>query len=231
MELIQEIKEYIQYIKRNPYVYELQQHAIELFLKFITELPPTQIPLEEQIDYFLTYWLPKYKHYLTENEAYNIVYTMQDLCIYINKKNTLSRIDTAFILERYGQEYIRLYKARKLISQLVGEPIIGTNPIIIDLAAYRIYKEKQLKKDVMSLYEQGIFRVDEVDMEGQVCLNKLNTNRYFKVLFKPSLITLFKKGDILHISLRKKIFFIYWEIHQIKGYYLPNARLYLEKYT
>lgn len=226
MDLIQEVKEYSHYIKQNPYIYEIQKPGIELITSFLIAHSSIEVLEEKIVDCFLTYWVPNYRRYLTETDAYNIVYALQDLCTYIDRKYD-KQSDTAFILDSYGQEYMRLYKARKLISQLVGEPVVCTRPMVVDFHAYKEYKQKQDKKDTMSLYEKGIFQVDEINKEGYISLNKIGTCRYFKVLFRPSVLGYFKKGDILQITLKKKIFFIYWEMHEIKAYYLPNATKYM----
>lgn len=229
MDIISRVRDYIKYIKQNPYIYEIQKQGIELFISFLNENPNkivTNTLKQDCIEYFLCVWVPQHKKYLSESQAYNIVYTVQDIYMYITRE-IKEKIDDPFILELYGQEYIRVYKSRKLIAQLSGDPVIRTHPLVINFDAYKEYKQKKKKKDNMSMYENGNFRVDEVNKDGYISLNKIGSKRYFKVLFRPSLLINFKVGDILHITLRKKIFFVYWEIEEIKGYYLSSALVYL----
>lgn len=229
MDIISQVKDYIQYVKQNPYIYEIQKQGIELFIKFLKQTPEytTKETLDRKsIDYFLSFWVPKHRRYLSETQAYNIVYTIHDIYVYTNKKFK-QVIEEPIVLDLYGQEYVRLYKSRKLLAQLSGDPILTTQPMVISFEAYKEYKQKKKKRDSMSMYEQGIFKVDEISKEGYISFNKLGTNKYFRVLFRPSLLVNFKAGDILHITLRRRIFFIYWEIEEIKEYYLSNAIAYL----
>jgi hypothetical protein len=233
MSLIYQINQYEKHVQKNDYVYSLQKQAIDLLLCFLSK-HSTRVKkdkLDEQcIDYFLSVWIPKYKKYLSEAEAYNLVYTIQDIYHFINQKlseSTQEEIEEPYILDKYGKEYLRIYKVRRLLSQLVGDPVLTTQPLVIDLEAYRHQKGKVKKRDNMSLYEQGFFKVTEINRDGYITLQKLDTNKYFKVLFRPSYLAHFKIGDLLNGGLKKKIFFIYWELEDIKGYYLPQALAYL----
>lgn len=228
MDIIGQVGEYIRYVKQNPYIYEIQKSGVELFINFLKQDPRRSIQEnldKECMEYFLNIWVPKQCKYLSEIEAYNIVYTTQDIYMYIKQK-TCEKIEEPIILDRYGSEYVRLYKSRRLLAQLSGDPVILTKPLVVSFLAYKEYKQKKQKRDTMSMYEQGIFKVDEINKEGYICLNKIGTKRYFRVLFKPSLLANFKVGDILHITLKRRIFFVYWEIEEVKGYYLPNAMSY-----
>ncbi|MGL6173786.1 MAG: hypothetical protein ACRC1P_04175 [Cellulosilyticaceae bacterium] len=228
MDIISRVRDYIKYIKQNPYIYEIQKPGIELFINFL-KINPNGIVMDTLnqccIEYFLCIWVPQHRKYLSEAQAYNIVYTIQDIYMYI-KREIKEEIDGPFILELYGQEYMRLYKSRKLIAQLSGDPVLRIQPLVISFDAYKEYKQKKKKRDSMSMYENGNFIVDEINKDGYISLNKIGSKRYFKVLFRPSLLSNFKVGDILHITLRKRIFFVYWEIEEIKGYYLSNALRY-----
>lgn len=229
MDIIGQVKDYIGYVKQNPYIYEIQKQGIELFICFLRENPEDisgEVLDQSIVDYFLSLWVPKHRKYLSEVQAYNIVYTVHDIYMYIKKKFK-EDFEEPIILDVYGQEYVRLYKSRKLIAELSGDPVVTSQPMVINFNAYKEYKQKQKKRDSMSMYEQGIFRVDEINSDGYISLNKIGTKRYFRVLFRPSLLANFKAGDILHITLRRRIFFVYWEIEEIKGYYLSNAMMYL----
>lgn len=231
MDLLSWVKKYSEYIKKNPYVYELQKQGIELFIKFLEQNKYMQVEAlltSELSERFLIYWIPKVKKYLTEIEAYNIVYTLQDISTYIWEGQVQKDvINPPLILEQYGKEYMRLYKARRMINELVGDPVISTKPLTIDLAIYKEYKSKQTKKDSMSLYETGWFKIDEVHKDGYISLHKFGTDKYFRVLFTPHLLAHFKKGDVLQTTLKKRIFFVYWELCEIKGFYLQKVVNYI----
>lgn len=229
MNLVNEVKEYTQYVKQNSYIYSLQQQGLELFLTFImrdANQVVEQSALAKVFDYFLAFWVPRNKKYLAEVEAFNIVYTVQDLQVYINNKYNKAE-ESPIILDLYGEEYMRMYKTKKLLREMIGDPIVSMNPTIISLENYRQHKQKQQKKDSMSVYEQGLFQIDEINKEGYIVLSKVNAPKFCKVLFRPSLIYNFKEKDVLQVSLRRKIFFIYWELEEVKAYYPAYAKQYL----
>lgn len=232
MDLLFQVRQYSEYIKKNPYVYELQKQGIDLLIKFLSqyyEELEENILSQQIIDHFILLWIPKVKKYLTEIEAYNIIYTVQDLLVYLRKENKDrgESLEIPIVLEQYGKEYMRLYKARSLVNQLVGDPVICVQPLVVDMNIYREYKLKQTKKDNMSLYEKGWFKVEEVHKDGYIAFNRMGTDKQYRVLFTGKLLKNFKKGDITQMTLKKRIFFIYWEICELKGYYLGEAENYL----
>ena len=52
--------------------------------------------------------------------------------------------------------------------------------------------------------------------------------RYVKIL-DPSIRQLLRKGDLLHMRLRRKLFFTCWDMEEIKSCYLPQAQEYLSQ--
>lgn len=229
MDMLKEINHYREHVKKNNYVYTLQKQGINLLYEFMISLQNKQIGLgtpSKIIDYFLSVWIPRNKRYLTEAEAFNIVYTLQDFQTYLEERSE-DKKDFPLVLDLYRKDYVRLYRAKKLIDEMVGNPIISTNPIVIDLENYKGHKEKKQRKDTMCMYEQGIFRIEEVNKEGYLGLVKLNSKKHCKVLCRPTLLYHFKEEDLMQIHLKKKIFFIYWEIEELKAYYPSRAIEYL----
>lgn len=229
MNLLNEIRDYIDYIKTNTYIFGLQKQGLELLLHFFEENKYTIVKQRgyiEALDYFLAVWIPKHKKYLKVEEAFNIAYTVQDLLTFIHRKYD-SEDDTPMVLEYYGEEYLRVYKINQIVRQMIGDPIISLTPTIIDLDNYKEQKEKQTRKDSMAMYEQGVFCVEEINNEGALALRKLSNNKYCKVLMKKDWIGEFKPSDLLHVSLKRKIFFVYWEIQELKAYYPGKAARYL----
>lgn len=224
MDWVEETKEYTKYIKQNAYVYELQKQAVALFIQFLELNPKLRQDETRGMNYFLNYWVPKCKPYLSAYDAYQLAYTMEDMCEYRIKKSEKPIKQHSDFLATSKEEYLRLYKARRALGKLVGEPVIHSDPIVIDLNAYKEYLINQKKKDKMSIREQGIFQIADIHQEGLLTLKKIGQNQYYKVLLTPLLIEDMRKGDILHSTLSKKIFFIYWEIIQIKGYYLETVK-------
>ncbi|MDA3730505.1 hypothetical protein PBV87_03160 [Niameybacter massiliensis] len=229
MNLLNEVRDYIEYIKKNTYIFSLQKQGLELLLGFNEDLKHSHtIPkgYVDALDYFLAVWVPKHKKYLKVEEAFNIAYTVQDLLTFIHKKYN-SEDNTPIVLDYYGEEYLRVYKVNEIVRKMVGDPIISMTPTIIDLESYREYRDKQQHRDSMAMYEQGLFRVEEINDEGYIALSKINGQKYCKVLMRRDWMYNFKVDDILHVTLKRKIFFIYWEIEELKAYYPSKAAQYL----
>lgn len=229
MDMSNELTAYKEKVKQNMYVYSLQKQGIELLQTFLRCMEVDKIhPITEEdyMDYFLAVWVPKRKKYLTDAEAFNIVYTVQDFQAYLEEKYG-EESTCPLVLDLYKKDYARVYKAKKVLGEMIGDPIISIDPSIVNLEKYREYKERQQKRDTMCMYEQGIFKIDEVNKEGYIALTKVGGGKYCKVLCRPNLLQHFKEEDMLHVSLKKKIFFIYWEIEDLKAYYPSCAAHYL----
>lgn len=229
MNLLNEVRDYMEYVRQNMYIFSLQQQGLELLMQFVSaqvEGPMSKKGYVETIDYFLAVWIPKHKKYLKVEEAFNIVYTAQDLLTFIHNK--YDRQDNIpVVLEYYGEEYMRLYRVNELVRKMVGDPVISIAPTIINLQSYRDYKDKQQHRDNMSMYEQGLFCIEEINDEGYIVLNKLSNHKSCKVLIRRDWMSHFKVNDLLHVTLKRKIFFVYWEIEELKVYYTEKAARYL----
>ncbi|MHC1749105.1 MAG: hypothetical protein AB9856_12425 [Cellulosilyticaceae bacterium] len=227
MDVMACLKTYQQGVKQTPYLYEVQKKGINLFESFIMtyySILPIESLDDKIIEEFLVLWLPKHKRYLTEIEAYDIVYTTQSMYLYILKKCEKAEPKDS-IVELYAKEYMRLYRVRSLFNKILEDPVINMNPGLISLDAYTQKRAK--KKEGMCTYEQGVFQIQEICLDGYITLKKIDRNVECKVLVEPSVIKHIKKGDVLHARLKRKVFFIYWEIDEIFHYYLDQAINYL----
>ncbi len=229
IDAVKELYAYRQFIQKNNYIHTLQKLGLDLLASFFNQSKETCFEmkaLQESLEYFLCIWLPRNKKYLTDIEAFNIVYTLQDFEVYLEKKYAVP-LDVPCVLEGYRKDYMRVYKAKHFLDKMVGDPVLSTSPLLIDLDNYRQRKQKEARKESMCLYEQGVFRIDEVNEEGYIGLAKLGAKKYCKVLCRPNMLYHFKQNDLLHITLKKKVFFVYWEIESIKVYYPQQAMRYL----
>ena len=229
MELLREIKEYSTYIKQNRYLYEVQHVAIDLLIEYTTKEGrriASAPDLSVILDYFLAVWLPRRKKYLNEQQALNMIDTIQAFQTYVeNKYNILNEVP--IVLQQYGETYKRMYGIKEVIRQVTEHPVLSINPDLIDMQNYKKYKLKQSKKERMMLYEQGYFVVSAINPEGSIIFCKLHTNKLYKMMFSPKYLTCFKVSDIIQASFKRKIFFVYWEIEQMIAYYPAQAQHYL----
>ncbi len=231
MNLLERINEYTKHVKSNSYVYSMQKLGIEIFTNYLysNQLAGEIMSIQEiEVDKLLLYWIPKNKKYLSEIQAYQLVYTVQDIYQYILKDSgEISKKDTPAILDLYGQEYMRLYRARNMLHKITKDPIIGTNPLVIDLSYYRNKKKKNDYVEMATTYEQAVFKIEACKEGGQVILAKISNDKQYKLLLEYPTYKYFKKGDLIHAIIKRKLFYVYWEIEEIKSYYLPEALTYL----
>lgn len=227
------VEDYIQEIKENPYVYKIQKLGIEVFKYYITS---NSLDIREEdfhkglLDKLVLIWLPRRKKYLSELEIYQVIYTIHDIFSYIQEKigrEEEGKQEEPTILQLYGEAYMRIYKAKNLLQKMTKDPVISVDPIIVDLEKYRSKKVKKSYSEIATTYEQALFEVQECKEGGQVILNKLGQSKPYKLLLEYPTYKYLRKGDILHAVIKRKLFYVYWEIEEIKSYYLPDAITYL----
>ncbi len=230
MDLLERINDYIKNVKNNAYVYAIQKLGIEVFINYIksNNLTGDLVDIQDiKMDKLLLYWIPKNKKYLSELQAYQIVYTVHDIYQYLLKGSEDKDTNTPTILDIYAEEYMRVYRARNMLLKMTKDPILATNPLVIDLNYYKNKKKKSDSVEMATTYEQAIFKVKECKEGGQVVLTKLYQDKAYKLLLEYPTYKYFKKGDLLHAIIKKKLFYVYWEIQEIKSYYMPEAEAYL----
>lgn len=231
MHILECVENYISEVKQNPYVYKIQKLGIEVFKHYIDTNGLDIIKEdfhEEIIKRLILIWLPRNKKYLSEAEIYQVIYTIHDICNYIVKKNqTNQKIEEKVleptILELYGEAYMRVYKAKNLLQKMTQDPVISVDPVIVDLGKYREKKKKLSYSEVATTYEQALFEIQECKEGGQIVLNKLNQNKSYKLLLEYPVYKYMQKGDIIHATIKRRLFYVYWEIEEVKAYYLPEA--------
>lgn len=229
MHILERVETYVQEVKQTPYVYKIQKLGIEIFKYYITS---NSLDIREEdfhkelLDKLVLIWLPKNKKYLSEAEVYQIIYTIHDLFNYIQTKlpqEEQTEKEEPTILQCYGEEYMRVYKARNLLQRITKDPVISVDPFVVDLDKYRYKKEKKSYGEIATTYEQALFEVQECKEGGQVILNKISQTKQYKLLLEYPAYKYLRKGDILHVTIKRKLFYVYWELEEIKAYYLPQA--------
>ncbi len=205
---------------------KLYKEILDMFLEFMNTDSKFANPVSrEAIEYFLAYWIPKYKKHLEPQESRYLLGVVSQIMDGVPQDENTPH--TLQLLEIYKDEYVRLYSNKKLIESLLQHPVISYSPTIISLQNYKQYKKKQRKRDITMIYDNGHFILEDLGRTGYILLRKMSLNKYYKVVFSPTLLTNFKLGDVLHITVRKKVFFEYWEIYDISTYYPKKALTYL----
>ncbi len=253
MHILECISLYTKEIKKNPYIYSLQKLGVEIFKEYIVS---SGLDVEENylnreiLSKLVLYWIPRNKRYLSETQAYQVIYTIHDIYNYIEarrldeidnkdkeildkeivckkKEEGVGRKEIPTILELYGEEYMRLYKVRNRLLNLTKDPVIGVDPVVIDLNRYRQRRKKGGYQEIATTYEQAIFKVTECKEGGQITLTKPRQNKEYKLLLEYPVYKDLKTGDLIHATIKRKLFYVYWELEEVKSYYLPEAIVFL----
>ncbi len=239
MNILDCLADYTAAIKKTPYVYTLQKMGIEIFSQFImTNSLDGELSLMNRalIDKLLLYWIPRNKKYLSESQAYQVVFTINDIYAYImeckqkiygqEEKEKEVLPEEPAILSIYGEEYIRLYKLRNSLLKSTCDPIISIQPLVIDLNNYRSKRKKESLAELATTYEQALFEVKECKEGGQIILTKRGQAKQYKLLLEYPIYKYFRQGDFIQGIIKRKLFYVYWEIEELKSYYPHQAKAY-----
>ncbi len=221
MHILERVENYVEEIKQKPYIYKIQRLGIDIFKSYIMA---NGLDIREEdfhkdlLDKLILLWIPRTRKYLSEAEVYQVIYTIHDIFNYINKEDEMPTI-----LELYGEEYMRVYKAKNLLQRMTKDPVISVDPIVVDLEKYRERKKKSKNGEIATTYEQALFEVEECKEGGQVILNKLAQGKTYKLLLEYPAYKYLKKGDLIHAIIKRRLFYVYWEFEEVRAYYLPQA--------
>lgn len=231
MHILERIENYVEEIKQKPYIYKIQKLGIEVFKNYINtsglDIREEDFH-EELLKKLVLVWLPRNKKYLSEAEIYQIIYTIHDIFNYIKEQEKREQAEEeeaeeSTILQLYGEEYMRVYKAKNLLQKMTRDPVISVDPIVVDLEKYRDKKKKASLGEIAMTYEQALFRVQECKEGGQVILSKVTQDKEYKLLLEYPAYKYLKEGDIIHATIKRRLFYVYWELDEVKAYYLPQA--------
>ena len=230
MEVLQSIVGYTDYLKANNINEGAQKDVLGLLYDYCSHTEPN-MPISEIddsfFDEFLTYWLPKNQGRLKGQMVYEVLRGVGDYCVYIKNTYDIPRLRQYELMKKYKKECLRIYQLKELFSKYLGDPIVNLEPLIVDFEIYKIYKAKKHRKEKGGMYEQGLFEVLEIDYDHTVVLRKLSQQCYVRIILEDDLIIYIRKGDILHLRIKRKQFFSYWEIQELKGCYLSIAQQYI----
>ncbi len=225
MEVLDSINQYAKSIQSNRNIYSMQRMGIDIFKNYINSTVP-DIKVDDfdigMVDRLLLYWLPKNKRYISETQMDQILATIGDVYAYILSQNNTNE-ELPSILDLYVDEYKRVCKAKYMLLSMTLDPVISIDPIIIGFERYKNKRNKQAGGDRATTYVQALFEVLECKDGGLVVLSKLGTDKTYKILLEYPTYKYLRAGDIIHAIIRRKLFYVYWEFEELRGYYLQQA--------
>ena len=209
-ELIKEINENSDF-KYNDYV--------DFMLNYLSK---NKLSSLEDVKHFTYFWLPKKLRYATENDIINLKLFLENIC---KDLINIEDLDESFI------ELSRIYNAKSKVFNIINDPVINGNKKLISLDNYIYKKNKsnQQNKDIATTYENSLFIVQEIKDGGQLILKSLSKDKEYKLLLEYPSYKYFKAGDILQAVIKRKIFYVFWEIEELIALYPNQSIKYLEK--
>ncbi|HHW67504.1 MAG: hypothetical protein PWP07_151 [Epulopiscium sp.] len=229
MTVLQTIEDYIAYVNTSFIQNSQDIKCISLLYEYFRQKEPT-LELEDldqrTLDEFFLYWLPKKSKTLSDDKIYRLFPAIQRYLTYLKIKYK-KEVSLFKPLDQFVEDFVRIIHLSQAFSRFVGNPVISTDPLVIDLRCYKENKIKKYTKDKSGIFEQGYFEVLDIAPDCSVTIKKKPAGRYAKVLLDENLIPYLRKGDILHLRMTRKLFFAYWEIEDIKTCYLKEAQEYL----
>ncbi|HHX62707.1 MAG TPA: hypothetical protein GX707_18630 [Epulopiscium sp.] len=236
MEVLESITSYVENMKGSMPLCEyhkdtLEKETLEILYAYCNDTEPLMNMNEIDSDFFdkfLIYWLPKNQSRLKASEIYEVLKGVGGYCTYIQRTYNTPNLGGYEVMKVYKKECLRIYQLKGLLLKHLNDPILNTNPLVVDFNAYRHYKTRKATNLKHGVYQQGLFEVMEIDYDNTVVFRRLPRGNCVRVMLTDSLVTYMKKGDILHLRIKQKQFFSFWEIEEIKNCYLSKASQYLK---
>ena len=229
MTVLQTIEDFIAYVNTSLIQKPQDIKCISLLYEYFRQKEPN-LELEDLdqrfLDEFFLYWLPKKNKKLSDDKIYYLFPAIQRYFTYLKTKHK-KEVSLFKPLDKFVEDFVRIIHLSRAFSRFVGNPVIITDPLVIDLRCYKENKIKKHTKDKSGVFEQGYFEVLDIAPDCSITIKKKPSGRYAKVLLDDNLIPYLRKGDILHLRMTRKLFFTYWEIEDIKTCYLKEALEYL----
>ncbi|NLL70414.1 MAG: hypothetical protein GX238_04700 [Epulopiscium sp.] len=180
---------------------------------------------------FFLYWLPKESNCMNFQKAQILLEELQYFWEYVFRQTGVNLSSVYLpIVNELEEEFLRIMQVQYELKRSIGHPIVNIDPLIIDLIGYKKLQARKKERGQGMIFEQGYFEmIDVVDQYGVILKKKWSPERYVKILVDPSIRQLLRKGDLLHMRLRRKLFFTCWDMEEIKSCYLPQAQEYLSQ--
>lgn len=186
---------------------------------------------EEIFMKFLLYYIPKMCSFLTYRKSKQL---LKEIGFFVSSERIkgYKGIRKAYNNVYYDlmEEFPRIMELQKALKNEMGYPVVGFDPLVVDLVNYR--RERLLEKyaEKAPIMEQGYFQVLETFGSGVIIFKKLfSAEMYVKIHLGTECVPYIRKYDILHMRISRRLFFTTWNIDEVRSCYLKQAEIYLGK--
>lgn len=178
---------------------------------------------------FFLYYVPRTMKIVSIDTPYQIIHQIGGLCKFVSKE-TKYNVWKIFnqSLEPIEDNFTRVLHAKREFNLFLGKPVLHIDPLIVDLTFYKIYKYQQDNMEHAPIMEQGYFQILEIFGNHSVILKKKKGKElYIKIILNENLVQTLRTYDIIHMRIKRKLFFTCWDIDDVKSIFLPEANQFL----
>lgn len=164
------------------------------------------------------------QHHIIEidmNQLHWLAKEWMEFCKYTNmlfgRTGSVSAAKNAYKDHRAELErlLINLHQIRKHSEN----PVIRWKPFIVDFDCYKNKVSREQYSYQYYVFEQGYFSVNDIIKYFVILKKSKPYPGLFKIKIDAQLATNMRPGDILHMSIKRKMFCTTWDIVHVKAYY------------
>lgn len=198
----------------------INQHYSENYLEAINQ---------SFFEYFYISFLPTMLLNIKIKDIEKLKNEWANFLEFVNKEYNLPNYNN-LCQDIYENEEEELFRLKYLIKEIrkYGEvPVLSWDPFIVDINCYKNMKNSENAIVKYIMHEQGYFNVHD-KISNILILKKLGPlDNYFKVKIDMLLLKDMKIGDIIQMSIKRKVFCSSWNIINVKAYFSEAAGRYL----
>lgn len=148
---------------------------------------------------------------------------------YVNNElgTTLTKSLGVTSFNRHQKNLQRIYYLIKEVRKFGEVPVLCWEPFIIDMRCYKNLKSKEKDIPKYMLFDQGYFVVQDKIGNNVIFSKDISTKFFYKVKIDEVIANEMKIGDIVNMSIKRKIFCTAWNIINVKAYFDNCAKEYL----
>lgn len=230
MKILQLFLEYRTF-KRHIYG-DINKKLLDLMRNFINqyyEKSEIEVIDEGFFNCFYAFYLPQHLLKLRPIDIKKTFREWLEFSEYVNNRiKGTYKSDAIKAFKKYEQELLRILYLIKEIRKYGEVPILSWDPLIIDINCYRNLKKKEDALSKYMMFEQGYFTVQD-KIGNWVIFNKETPPKTYYKIKMEAIAEEIKSGDIVHMSVKRKIFCTSWNIVNVKAYFNESAGIFLNQ--
>ncbi len=182
------------------------------------------------VDFFTKYmlmYIPRYSLELSGKEIKRHLLYIHELLGFINKKYhyDLTEAYKKLYMSNF-EELSRVIYIRRSLQRFTETPVISFSPMVINLQSYKNHRDQPVIGQKKMIYEQGLFEVIEI-LGSYVVLKKKTSEMFIKLKIDKKVTNDMHVKDMMHMRIKRKLFYTTWDIIELKQYYSNQVGCYL----